>query len=616
MANTPKLKVTELDFDSIKDNLKTFMKNQDEFSDYNFDGSGLSHIIDLLAYNTHYLAMNANMAVNETYLDTATLRSSVVSRAKELGYTPRSARAPVAYLDIVVNNGNLTTLTMPKGTKFTTQVLGTNYGFMTIEDYTATPVNGVLRFSNIPVYEGTRVVAKYTVDTSNLEKRYMLTDDRADTTTLRVSVQNSEADVTTTTFELAEDITQVKASSNVYFLQETEDGRFQVYFGDDVVGKKLSDGNIVTLEYVVTNMEEANGASSFSSNSIGGQTNVQIATLVRAQGGAQRETTESIRLKAPLDYSSQGRAVTTQDYKVIVPKVYPDTKAIQVWGGEDNDPPIYGQVFISIKTNSGVTLTQAQKNTISNNMKRYNIASVRPTFVDPKITKLILTTNFKYDSKSTTKSVGDLVTIVTNTISNYNSSDLEKFDVVFRFSKLGRLIDNSDPAILSNITTIKMEQTITPTLNAETQYVMEFNNRLYHPHDGHNSMMGGITTSTGFTIEGNANTLFIDDDGNGNLRTYYLVGGTTRTYVNETAGTIDYNTGKVTLGAITITGTSLANNQIKLDVLPNSNDIVSVRNQLLEIDMQNLQVTGAVDTITSGGATAGTGYTTAQSQYS
>lgn len=611
-----KLQVTELDFDDIKNNLKTYLKNQNEFSDYNFEGSGLSVLIDLLAYNTHYLAMNANMAVNENFLDTATLRSSVVSHAKTLGYTPRSARAPVAYLDITVNAPARTSLTMPKGTKFTTTIDGTLYGFMTIEDYTAYPLNGVLRFSNIPVYEGTYVTAKYTVDNSDIEKRYIVRDKRVDTTTLRVSVQNSSSDFETTTFQLATDITQVKSDSNVYFLQEIEDGRYEVYFGDGVLGKKLTNNNIVILEYVVTNKAAANGASSFSATTIGGETSFTVTTLVKSQGGAEPETIQSIKLNAPLDYSSQGRAVTAEDYKVILPKVYADTKAIQVWGGEDNDPPVYGQVFLSVKTNSGVNLTQAQKDTIANNMKKYNVASVRPTFVDPKVTKLILSVSFKYDSKSTIKSEGDLVSIVNKTISDYNDNDLQKFDVVFRQSKLSRLIDSSDTSILSNITTIKMSQVITPVLNAETQYVQEFNNRFYHPHAGHNAAMGGITTSTGFTIQGNTNTLYFDDDGNGNIRTYYLVGGTTRTYVNTTAGTIDYTNGKITIGALTITGTSRSDNTIIINVLPNSNDIVSVRNQLLEIDTANISITGEVDTITSGGSTAGTGYVTAQSQYS
>jgi hypothetical protein len=268
-----KLQVTELDFDDIKTNLKTYMKNQTEFSDYNFEGSGLSTLIDLLAYNTHYLGMNANMAINEAFLDTATLRSSVVSHAKTLGYTPRSARAPVAYIDILVNDTNtLGSVTLPKGTKFTTQISDTTYGFIVNEDITTTKINDIVRFQNVPIYEGTLVTAKYTVDNSDLEKRFLVTDDRADTTTLKVSVQNSAADLTTTIYTLATDISQVTATSNVYFLQEIEDGKFEVYFGDDVVGKKPTDGNIIILEYIVTNKGAANGAKTFSGTAFSGIT--------------------------------------------------------------------------------------------------------------------------------------------------------------------------------------------------------------------------------------------------------------------------------------------------------------------------------------------------------
>ena len=607
-----KLQVTELDFDDIKTNLKTFMKNQTEFSDYNFEGSGLSTLIDLLAYNTHYLGMNANMAINEAYLDTATLRSSVVSHAKALGYTPRSARAPVAYLDITLNNSTLTSATVAKGTKFTTQLNGTTYAFVVNDTRTTTPLNGVLRFSNLPVYEGTLVTAKYTVDNSNLEKRYLVTDVRADTTTLKVSVQNSVSDLTTTTYTLATDISQVTATSNVYFLQEVDEGKFEVYFGDDVVGKKVNDGNIVILEYVVTNKGAANGAKTFSGTSVAGETNITIATVADAAGGAEPETIQSIKYNAPLDYASQGRAVTTDDYKVIIPQVYADTQAIQVWGGEDNDPPIYGQVFVSIKTTSGIVLTQAQKDTIASSLDKYNIASVRPTIVDPETTKIKVTTTFKFDSNVTTKTASDLETLVRATISNYNTSDLEKFDGVFRFSKLSRLIDDTDVAILSNISTVRMQKTIVPVLNTLAKYELKFSNQLYHPHDGHNSTMGGITTSTGFFISGQTAEHFMDDDGNGNLRAYSLVGGTTRTYLETNIGTVDYTSGTLTLDSINITS-STNTGGIVVTIIPNSNDIVPVRNQLLEIDLTTLKVTGENDTIESGGSSAGTGYTTSSS---
>ena len=607
-----KLQVTELDFDDIKTNLKTFMKNQTEFSDYNFEGSALSTLIDLLAYNTHYLGMNANMAINEAYLDTATLRSSVVSHAKTLGYTPRSARAPIAYLDITLNNSTLTSATVSKGTKFTTQLDGTTYAFVVNEERTVTPSNGVLRFSNLAVYEGSLVTAKYTVDNNNLEKQYLLTDNRADTTTLKVSVQNSAADLTTTTYTLATDISQVTATSNVYFLQEVDDGKFEVYFGDNVVGRKVNDGNIVILEYIVTNKGSANGAKTFSGTSVAGETNITIATVSSAVGGAEPETIQSIKYNAPLDYASQGRAVTTDDYKVIIPQVYADTQAIQVWGGEDNDPPIYGQVFVSIKTTSGINLTQAQKNTIATSLDKYNIASVRPTIVDPQITKIKLNTIFKYNANVTTKTATDLETLVRTTVSNYNTSDLEKFDGVFRFSKLSRLIDATDPSILSNISTVRVQKTITPQLNTLTKYELKFSNQLYHPHAGHNSMMGGITSSTGFYISGSTNEHFMDDDGSGNLRAYTLVGGTTRTYRDSTIGTIDYTTGTLTLDSINITS-STNTGGIIVTIIPNSNDIVPVRNQLLEIDLTELRVTGQNDTIEAGGASAGTGYTTSSS---
>ena len=610
-----KLQVTELDFDLIKDNLKTYMKNQTEFSDYNFEGSGMSQIIDLLAYNTHYLAMNANFAMNEAFLDSATLRSSVVSHAKGLGYTPRSARAPVAYVDVTLNSSTANSATLAKGTRFTTKIDGSTFGFVVNEDITTTPTNGVMRFINVPIYEGTLITSRYTVDLNNIEQKFLISDDRGDTTTLKVSVQTSGSDVSTTTYTLATDITQVTSGAKVYFLQESTDGKFEVYFGDGVVGSSISNGNIVQLQYVVTNKNKANGAKSFSTTSVSGETDVTVALLVAALGGAEPESISSIKFNAPLDYSSQGRAVTTQDYKTILPTVYAGTQAVQVWGGEDNDPPIYGQVFLSVRTKSGVNLTQAQKNSIAVDLKKYNIASIRPTFVNPLITKIKLKVDFKFDSKTTTKTVGDLETLIRSTLATYNSGDLLNFDVVFRHSKISGLIDATDTSILSNTTRLTLNQIITPTLNASTQYVIDFNNALYNPHSGHNATLGGITSSTGFTIAGNTNTLYIDDDGNGIIRTYYLVGGQTRTYVDASAGTINYSSGKIVLTDLNITSASNTDGTISVDILPASNDVVSVRNQLLEIDLTNTTVSGTVDTVAAGGSSAGTGYTTTQNTY-
>ena len=592
------LQVTELDFDDIKANLKTYLKGQSEFSDYNFEGSGLSVLIDLLAYNTHYLGMNANMLANEMFLDTATLRSSVVSHAKKLNYTPRSARAPIAYLNVQVNNNNLASITIDKGTKFTTTVDNKTYGFVVNESLTTQPVNGVLKFTNLPIYEGTLTTAKYTVDSNNPEKRYILTSDRADTDTLKVTIQNSAVDTTTEVYTLARDISTVSDTDKVYFLQEIEDGRFEVYFGDDVIGKKPANGNIVILEYIVTNKTEANGATSFTGTAVGGETNITIETLLAATGGSEPETIESIKYYAPLSYSSQRRAVTTYDYKSIVPEIYPNIKSIQVWGGEDNDPPIYGQVYVAISPLSGNKLTEAQKEFIVSGLKPYNIASVRPVIVDPETIFILIDTNFRYNASVTTKTASDLQTLVTSTISNYSTGNLEKFDNMFRYSELTRLIDETDVAILSNITRVRMYKKITPQLNTETQYVIKFFNKLHNPHSGH----GSILSSTGFKISGSTTEQFLDDDGKGNVRRF-SVEANQKVYANASVGTIDYSAGTVTLNNLNITSATNTDGTIDLKAIPDSNDILPVRNQLLQIDIGGSSVLSTSDNSGQGAST-------------
>ena len=608
-VNPRRFHVTELDFDDIKTNLKTFLNNQTEFTDYDFEGSGMNILMDVLAYNTHYLAYNVNMAMNEAFLDSALLRSSVVSHAKTLGYTPKSATAPVAYVNITLNDNTLTSATLNKGKIFKTSVDSVNYTFVTNSDYTVTRQNGILSFLNIPIYEGTLITTKYTVDIQNIDQKFLLVSDGADINTLKVSVQTSSTDTTQVVYMLATDISQVTASSPSYFLQEVEDGKFEIYFGDGVVGQGLSDGNIVILEYIVTNKTLANNANIFSPpGDINGITNITVTTVSNSNGGAEPETIESVRYNAPLDYSSQGRAVTANDYKTIIPSIYADTRAVQVWGGEDNDPPQYGQVFVSIKTQSGIDLTQSQKTTIVSLLKNYNIASIRPTIIDPETIFIEIKIDFKYNSKVTTKSQSDLETLIRTTVSNYNSSDLKKFDSVFRFSKLSRLIDNTDSSILSNVSSIKMTKKIKPNLDGTTeQFIVNFSNKIYNPHSGHTS----VTNSTGFKISGNTNTLFLDDDGAGKLRLFYYVSGTTKTYLNSDVGTIDYTTGKITLNSLNITATSNTDSTVSITTSPNSLDIVPVRNQLLEIDLSKTNIIGELDTIASGGSTAGTGYTTA-----
>ncbi len=399
-----KLQVSDFDFDDIKANLKSFLQDQSEFQDYDFEGSGFAVLLDLLAYNTHYLGFNANMLANEMYLDSADIRKNIVSLAKMLGYTPTSPKSPTATIDILMNNIPTTTatITMAKGTAFTTTVDGETYQFVTNASHVLTPTSGVYKFSNIPVYEGTLVTFKYTVDSTDVDQRFIIPSVSADTTTLKVSIQNSASDTTTNTYTLATGVTSISSTSKVYFLQEMEDGKFEVYFGDDVLGNKLNDGNIVILEYIVSNKDEANGASSFTlSGNIGGFSDVSITTVSSAQGGSEAQTKESIRFNAPLQYSAQDRAVTTADYETIVKSLYPNAQSVSAWGGEDEETPVYGVVKIAIKAASGSTLTNTTKTNLVTQLKKYNVASVRPEIIDPEITKILLTTNVKYDEKAT-----------------------------------------------------------------------------------------------------------------------------------------------------------------------------------------------------------------------
>ena len=615
--NERRLNVTELDFNDIKENLKVFLKGQTEFKDYDFEGSGMNILLDTLAYNTHYLSFNANMLANEMFLDSASLRSSITSHAKTLGYEVTSARAPIATINVSLTTDSATK-TMPAGTAFSTTVDDVSYQFVTVSDITASNNGGVVSFDSTKIYEGTYVTTKFLVDTSDVEQRFLLGNDRADTSTLTVQVQTSASDSTTTTYTKATDITQLLSTSTVYYLQEVDAGRFEVYFGDGVVSRSLSDGNIVTMQYVVTNKTLSNGASSFSAPSlIDGVSDITLTTVASASGGAEPESLNSIKLQAPLDYASQGRAVTSDDYAVYAKKLFPNTQAVSVFGGEDGsfDPslgvssvPEYGKVFISIKSTTGLNLSAAQKSQLVNDFAKFKVASITPVIVDPETTFIILNVTFNYDSTSTTKEKTELETLVNTTIQNYTDTELEDFNKPFRYSKLSRLVDETDSAILSNITTVTLARFITPTVTDPTSYTLNFNNPFFHPHDGHNADAGGIIASTGFFINAGSTEYFFDDDGKGNLRIYSLVAGV-RTYLETQAGTVDYTNGVIKINSVGITSVSnvdgSASTRFRITVLPDSNDVIPVRNQLLEIDTINTVVVGTVDQT----ATTGRGYT-------
>jgi hypothetical protein len=614
-----KLEISELDFDGIKSNLKTFLSQQNEFTDYDFEGSGMSVLLDVLAYNTHYLGYNANMLANEMYLDSADLRSSVVSLAKQVGYTPTSCTSSTATLTVLVNDATGASLTMSRGTKFSTTVDGQSYSFVNNADVSITPVSGVYQFDNLTVYEGSYLNYKYTANTSDIDQRFIIPNDSVDTTTLTVKVQESSSDATTNTYTLATGITGLDSTSKVYFLQEVEGGRFEVYFGDGVTGKAIEDGNIVILDYINGNRDAPNGATTFSlSGTIGGFSSATITTVSNASGGTGLESITSIKYNAPRDYSAQDRAVTTEDYKTLVKSLYANAQAVQVYGGEDAATPDYGKVYISIKAKSGSNLTTATKESLVQSLKSYAVASVTPVIIDPETTFITLVVNFRYNSGITTKDVSTLQTNVLTKIASYNNDTLEDFAGMFRYSKLIEAVNDADTSILSNITTVKMYKYFTPTLNSGLKYTLSYNNALYNPHSGHNSSGGGVISSSGFKVNNDSslNEHFLDDDGAGNLRLYYL-SGTARVYTDATYGTVDYATGEVVLTSAHITSISnidgASSTQVRVFATPSSNDIVPVRNQVLSIDTSNSTITGEVDGIESGSSQAGTTYTTTSS---
>jgi hypothetical protein len=613
-----KLEISDFDFDSIKANLKTFLQSQSEFQDYNFEGSGFSILLDTLAYNTHYLGFNANMLANEMYLDSADIRKNIVSLAKMLGYTPTSVRTPVANINIAVNDGTGNSITMTKGTTFTSTVDGIGYQFITNSDITITPINGVYNFSSVSIYEGTPVSFRYVVDTNDTDQKFIIPSSLADTSTLVVKVQNSSVDTTTFTYSLANGLQNVSNLTKAYFLQEAEDGKFEVYFGDGIIGTSLIDGNIVILEYIVTNATGANGAATFSATStISGFSNLTITVNSVAQGGTSAESKESIRFNAPLNYAAQNRAVTTTDYETIVKSIYPNAQSVSAWGGEDEENPVYGTVKIAIKSLSGSSLTAITKASIVTQLKKYNVASVRPVIVDPETTTILLTSYVKYDQKSTTKTAENLKTDIVSSLTNYNNTTLQKFDSIFRYSKILRLIDDADTSIVSNITTLKIRKTFTPILESSTRYDIYFRNPAYNPVQGYNALNGGILESSGFKIYGDStNVYFLDDDGLGNVRRYRLT-GSVKIYNATPQGTINYLTGQITLNSLNVSDVEDIRGElstaIELTIKPNSNDIVPVRDQIINIDISNSTIIVDPDTFLGGSADAGIGYTTTPS---
>lgn len=596
-----RIRVTELDFDQIKDNFKNFLKGQNEFQDYDFEGSGVNVLLDILAYNTHYNAMYANLAMNEAFLDSASKRNNVVSHAKSLGYIPNSAKCAQAVVNITVLNvpNSPDTLTLPAYSQFSTSIDKVNYTFYSRNAVTTTPVSGVYTFSNVVITEGTPLRFQYI---ANDGVSFLIPNAGADLSTLTVRVQDSTSTSGYVVYTRGDDLTLVKPDDTVYFVKEIDNELYEVYFGDGVTGRPVVSGNVVTLDYFISNKEAANNAKAFSSNaSVGGGTTV-VTTVSMAQGGSSIETIDSIKYNAPRNYAAQNRAVTAEDYKVILPSIYPNIESVNVWGGEENEPPQYGKVFISIKPKSGETLTTSTKEIIKKNILRSkNIVSITPEIVDADFLYVYITTSVYYNPLQTEKNPDTLKTLVNNVINTYDNDDLRRFGGMFRFSKLSRLIDATDASITSNITNVKMAKVFSPEFNTKAKYNISFNNPIYNSGSAEEAVK-----SSPFFITSTDQPVYIDDDGLGHLRLFYYTGTSTKVFINKTLGTVNYKTGKLVINDFVIL--SAENNQITLFCVPDSNDIVSVRNQIVAINQNKTRLNVIVDTVASGQFTGGTNY--------
>ena len=605
------LNVTELDFADIKNNLKNFLKQQSEFSDYDFDGSGLNVLLDVLAYNTHYNAMNAHYSLNESFLDSAQIRGNVVTRAKLLGYTPRSVLSPRATVNIVVNiAGEIgtipTELTLNRGTKLNTIVGGEEFEYVVLETQQAILSGTLYTFTNVPIAEGNIRELKYRVDNDIENQKFQLSDYNSDTSTLRVRVQSNEESSNFEIYTPFETLRGLDSTSKVYYLQENPSGYYEIYFGDGVTGFKPSNNNIVTIDYVITEGTESNGANSFSMvDNIGGFGTISVTTVTNAAGGVEAETMESIRFNAPLTFIAQNRAVTSDDYASIIKKEFSNIDSISTWGGEDNDPPDYGKVYIAIKPLLANTLTTAEKTDITGAiLKGKNVVSITPEIVDPNFTYLELDVNFKYNPNLTDRSSVELQSVVRDTIKDYNFNNLNKFDGVFRHSQLTRAIDSSDPSILNTMVRPRMFQEITPLNNADNNFSLTFSSPFYQS----GVSTDFVLTSTAFKIN-NIDHFFGDEpivgSTNRKVIVYKVVNDKNVTVINE-AGIIDVLKGTIILNSFRPDTTD----KIKITVVPNSLDLAPKRDQLLSIDNNSVVIVPEVDTIAVAGSAGSINYTT------
>jgi len=603
-TTSKRMSVSELDFDTIKTNLKTFLKGQTEFQDYDFEGSGLSVLIDLLAYNTHYNGIYTNLAVNEMFLDSASKRASVVSLSKMLGYTPRSAVCARAVVNATISapTSSPSVATLPAQQPFTTSINGTSYIFYNLEDVTVSrSTGGNYIFSNLNIVEGTPLSYKYTVASG---VRYIIPNANIDVSTLSVQVQESSTSDMYETFTRAEDLTAVTDTTKVYFLKEIDDGLYEITFGDGVLGVGLTTGNVVTINYFVSSLEAPNSAKIFTYNGVSVLgSNLSVVTVDAASNGAASEDIDSIKFNAPRLFAAQNRAVTPDDYKALIYSKFPAAQTVSVWGGEDNNPPVYGKTYICIKPKDASKLTNQQKELISTEiLNPRSVVSITPEIVDPEYFNIKVTSFVHYNPKETTKTAAQIESIVKAAILDYDTNELQKFDGVLRYTKLTGIIDQADPSIINNITRLMVRHPHSPQYGVNAQYVLN----LINPISQDGGKQGEVFSSTGFYIPGSTKVHYLDDDAVGNIRLYYLNSNLDKVFVNRTQGTIDYENGLVQVNGLNIT--SLDGAYFEWQVKPESYDIVSALNQIVQIDPTILNITAIADNTANGDLGAGYNY--------
>ena len=609
----PFTKFANLDFDQIKTSIKDYLRSNSTFTDFDFEGSNFSVLIDTLAYNTYITAFNSNMVVNESFLNSATIRQNVVSLAGNIGYIPRSREASKAQISFKVSTSqNTPTLTLQAGLVCIGTVNDTSYTFSIPNNISANLVNGIADFNQITAYQGTFLKKEFVVDGS-LDQRFILNNSFIDTSTISVYVRESNESGTGIQYFSVDNILNVNSTSKIYLLQEVQDEKYELLFGDGLIGQKLSNNSVITVTYIVTDGVSGNGASSFSfAGSLKDSSNVVasnflspilITTNQQSQNGAEIESIDSIRYFAPRIYSSQYRAVTSRDYEAIIKKIYPETESVSIIGGEELDPPEFGTVSIAIKPKNGTYVSDFQKSRILSDLKQYSISGINQKIIDLKILYVEIDSSIYYNY-SQVSTVESLKTRITNSLTQYsNSIDLNKFGGRFKYSKVLQVIDNTDDSITSNITKVRIRRDLKAVTGQFAQYELCFGNKFHINREGYN------IKSTGFKISNESDTVYLTDvpDAVGTNGIIAVINASKKVIV-KSAGTIDYSKGEIKLGTIKIGATSLANNIIEIQAFPESNDIVGLNDLYLNFSISKSAINMVRDVIASGDEISGTSF--------